>query len=307
MGSDCTVLIPTVDRPFELDQAIESVVGQSVKPAAVLIVSDGYDLPSEVIEKWAGRLNNIRATQTGARVGPSAARNAGIALADTEFVAFLDDDDLFLPNHLETCVDILRREDADMVYGGAFVCPTRQYPGRRLSKRGSRIKAHDFNRSVLLCGNIIPTSAVVVRTSMLQAFDEGLHHCEDWELWLRLVERHRLRVEFSGSVSSVYHQIPDAGGAVQDGYRTAPTPFTLARADLYSRWGSTDTLVEAGRTCLLEFDRRLDELICAGGTPPFAVFERILFLVANSIRHGVPPSTELLEQLFRPGKAGAHD
>lgn len=107
--------------------------------------------------------------------GPSVVRNGLLAAAAGEWVATLDDDDLFQPHHLER----LSRETGDIIYGWCEVTGKPWNPNRH------------FNADELRQGNYIPATALI-RTSLLRDLG-GWHRdprggYEDWDLWLRALE-----------------------------------------------------------------------------------------------------------------------
>lgn len=114
-----SVVIPTIGRT-SLRTAVESVVQQSVD-AEILIVDDS---PNSVVEDMA--LPDVAVIPTGGGQGAGKARNIGIAAARGEFIAFLDDDDVWLPRHLANAVHELRlHPGADIYASRALVvrCP----------------------------------------------------------------------------------------------------------------------------------------------------------------------------------------
>jgi len=93
-----TVVIPAYDRAHLLGRAIDSVLGQTLTPAAVIVVDDGsVDDTKAVVQAYGDEVRYVWQLNAGG----AAARNHGVELAETEWVAFLDSDDLWLPNHLE--------------------------------------------------------------------------------------------------------------------------------------------------------------------------------------------------------------
>jgi glycosyltransferase involved in cell wall biosynthesis len=107
---DYAVIIPTRDRQRSglLAQAVDSVLGQTLPAAEVIVVSDG---PADAVrEALAGRPVGIVERP---RNGEASARNAGIAAARSEWICFLDDDDLWHPDFLRT-TDEFRRENKDV-------------------------------------------------------------------------------------------------------------------------------------------------------------------------------------------------
>ena len=124
--------------------------------------------------------------------GPAAARNRGVAMARAGLIAFLDSDDLWMPNKLERQLAFMRR------HPGCAIAQTREFwlrdgrrvnPGRRHRKRSGDI----FIDSLRTC--LISPSAVIMKRELFEAaggFDERLAACEDYDLWLRLLVKHEV-------------------------------------------------------------------------------------------------------------------
>ena len=97
--ADVSVIIPYHDREQYVDEAIRSVQAQTVRPLEIIIVNDGSEKASrQHLDRWAGICRVIDLEKS---VGPSAARNEGIRRARGQFIAFLDDDDIWMPHKLE--------------------------------------------------------------------------------------------------------------------------------------------------------------------------------------------------------------
>lgn len=181
LGDDVTVVIPTRDRGHRLPATIASVHAQTARPAMTIVVDDGSATP--VAPALAG-LPDVRVIRHDASRGVAAARNAGVLAAETEWVALLDDDDLWAPEKLER--QLAAGRDADWVFGTALV----------VDGRGGLLETHDAPgvarlTAALREGNVIPagSSNVLARRAALVAaglFDETLRHYADWDLWLRL-------------------------------------------------------------------------------------------------------------------------
>lgn len=98
-AADVSVVIPFHNREQYIDEAIQSVLAQTVKPLEIIVVNDASDKESrQRLDHWAGVCRIIDLKKN---VGPAAARNEGIRQAKGQFIAFLDDDDLWLPQKLE--------------------------------------------------------------------------------------------------------------------------------------------------------------------------------------------------------------
>ncbi|MBP7832346.1 MAG: glycosyltransferase family 2 protein [Candidatus Levybacteria bacterium] len=117
MKSYVSIIIPTYNRAKFLMDALESVRQQTLPPLEIIVVDDGSsDDTRKVLSESGFKVNYIYQKNRG----PAAARNAGIAVARGNVIAFLDDDDLLVPNALELCVGHLERKAAfgvDVVLG----------------------------------------------------------------------------------------------------------------------------------------------------------------------------------------------
>ena len=105
------VIMPTYKRPEQLVQAAESVLRQEVKDFVLMIVDDGAGLPDNLPRD--PRVTAVSLSRNSAVLG--LVRNVGIRLTDSKFIAFLDDDNLWTPNHLTVTTAALEA-GADLVY-----------------------------------------------------------------------------------------------------------------------------------------------------------------------------------------------
>src|SRR5579863_9105280 len=97
--SDISVIIPFYNRERYMDEAVQSVLSQTLKPLEILIVNDcSSESSRKFLDRYAGVCKIVDLPKN---VGLAGARNAGIRVARGEFIALLDDDDICLPNRLE--------------------------------------------------------------------------------------------------------------------------------------------------------------------------------------------------------------
>ena len=180
-----SVVIPLYNLGRFVGEAIESVLAQTVvaEDVETIVIDDGStDGGDAVVRRYVPRVRYVRQDNRGL----PAARNAGLACAQGEFVTFLDADDRFLPEMLATQLDVFAtRPDVGLVYTGfRFI----DGGGRPLGTNGwSRDEGDVFRRLVL--GNLIHPHLALVRREAAErigGFDERLGGAADWDFWLRL-------------------------------------------------------------------------------------------------------------------------
>lgn len=292
-----SVIIPTADRPGPLHRALRSLARQTFHDVEVIVVRDGGQPVRPVVDAWKHDLP-VAVIDVDPRHGASHARNTGLAAADGEYVAFLDDDDVYLPSHLHAAHRALDEGHADAVYGGALVSPRwiealPRHPDTLVRKD------YRFDDAFLLVANYLHTSSVVTRNfaATTVRFDEEMTHCEDWDLWLALRRVLGYRFAYLQEITCVYHQVPHPS-AVSTAYLTSPTPFTRARAHLYQKWPTSDPLVASYRDWFRQFDHRLDAHIQRGRAAPQQVYEHAVRGLHPGFLAGAPPSSTLLDNLL---------
>jgi glycosyltransferase involved in cell wall biosynthesis len=182
-----SVVIPTRNRSALIGTAIASALGQTLSDLEVIVVDDASeDGTADVVAAF--RDARLRFLRQGVRLGAPAARNAGIRSSSGEFVAFLDDDDEWFPDKLESQLEVFRRGASDLgvVYSSYMVVSrdTGRVVGRKVAeKRG------DLGNAILERNYVGSTSSVVVRRSALERvgpWDERLPSFQDYDLWIRL-------------------------------------------------------------------------------------------------------------------------
>lgn len=180
-----SVIIPTRNRAAFLPRAVQSAK-QAGSHIEIIVVDDGS---TDGTPGVCRQLSGIRYIRLPQNVGLAGARNAGILASAAEFVAFLDDDDLRLPDSLDSQVRALDASPtAAFCYGQVLIAdPLRQLPTGEILPQ--RCPSGDIFWE-LLEQNFIPVVSVVARRKALmecQMFSDE-KRVEDWELWLRMTE-----------------------------------------------------------------------------------------------------------------------
>lgn len=186
-----SVIVPTHDRPAMLKLALESLLAQTFRDFEIVVVNDaGADVQHVLAAlEPAARERRISYVSHAVNRGLAAARNSGLGVARGRWVAYLDDDDRFFPEHLAILVEALEAGAARAVYSDALrVVQVRDGDGYRTIKR-DLLYSNDFDRRRLLVNNQFPVLCMMHERACLDrvgGFDESLTSHEDWDLWLRM-------------------------------------------------------------------------------------------------------------------------
>lgn len=182
------VVVPTRNRSRLLATTLRSVLRQRDVDLEVVVVDEAStDDTQQVVAAFADR--RLRAVRHPIALGPNAARNRGARETQGDWLAFVDDDDLWAPDKLARQVGAAEEAGCDWVYAGSVNVNERlevvhglpPFPPAEVVARLRRY-------------NAIPASAsnVVVRRQVFAAqggFNEELRSCEEWDLWLRLARQ----------------------------------------------------------------------------------------------------------------------
>ena len=183
-----SVIIPTKDRPEMLAQAIQSVLNQTFTELEIIVVNDGGVDVQSVISRLNTR-GNIVYKKHDHTLERSAARNTGIRAARGKYIAYLDDDDNYYPNHIETLVKFLENSEYKIAYTDAVMAQQEKQNGQYITVHRSQPYSSDFDNDKILVNNFIPILCVMHEKSCLDQiglFDETLTTHEDWDVWIRL-------------------------------------------------------------------------------------------------------------------------
>jgi glycosyltransferase involved in cell wall biosynthesis len=181
-------VIATRNRPALAVRAARNALAQTHPLTELVVVDDGsvprlrlpHDLASDA------RVDLVRLDRSRGR---GAARNVGISVLSTPLVAFLDDDDLWHPRKTAVQVAALRACGPEVAAVGT---------GFRLWSRPVRVSVppseHAMPLALLESFGVCTSTVLARRAALLEAggFAEHLARCEDWDLWLRLSDRHRI-------------------------------------------------------------------------------------------------------------------
>lgn len=189
-----SVIIPTKDRPEMLELAVKSVLDQTYKNLEIIVVNDGgVDVQTRLDQlNTRGNITYLKHPNNQER---SAARNTGIHVAKGKYIAFLDDDDTYYPDHIQTLVEFLQNSDYQIAYTDAVMAEQERRDDKYITVNSSVPYSLDFDYDKILVSNYIPNLCLMYDKSCLDAvglFDTSLHTHEDWDLIIKLSRRYRL-------------------------------------------------------------------------------------------------------------------
>ncbi len=189
-----SVIIPAYNVAPYIGETLDSVFAQTFADYEVIVVNDGSPDTEDLeraLARFIGRLDYLKQENRGA----SAARNTGLHAAQGELVAFLDADDLWLPNYLDEQVKFMRARVCDLVCADAevFNDASREEKTYMESLMADAPPTGDVTFLGLLSAEqSLITSGVVARRELVLEvglFDEALRNSQDFDLWLRLARQ----------------------------------------------------------------------------------------------------------------------
>ena len=187
-----SIIIPTYNRPDFLKKALESIVTQTYKNIEAIVINDAGKDVSDIIDTFQGRLT-VKYLSNTLNQDRAAARNTAIKHASGQYIAYLDDDDVFYPDHIETALKVLTTTDYKVVYTDACrACQIKDGNSYKTIKKDVPYSI-DYTKGIFYKTNITPILCVVHDRACLEGvgmFDESLSVLEDWDLWIRMAEKY---------------------------------------------------------------------------------------------------------------------
>ncbi|MFN3683870.1 MAG: glycosyltransferase family 2 protein [Fimbriimonadaceae bacterium] len=234
MSADVEFIVPVFNDTRFLESSLDSVLAQRGVRARAILVDDG----SEALDA-AARFGEHPAVARAVRIGHagvSAARNAGLRLAESPVVGLLDADDLLEPDFCFRLMGELEREDADLAY-----C---DYDRFVETETGARVVRYSVDQGLEAADPLerivqanLPTGTYLLRAEVARAagsFRESIRHGEDWEWLMRVAEASRRWVHVKGTL---FHYRETEGSASGDFEQMYVQPGRILRAFL-DRHGS---------------------------------------------------------------------
>nr|WP_288466437.1 glycosyltransferase [uncultured Pseudomonas sp.] len=246
-----SIIVTTYNRRELLRFALDSVKAQTLQDFEVILVNDHGEGVESLLESYPYCITYLR---QGRNAGPAAARNAAHRLARGQYLVYLDDDDVFLPAHLQVLADALQKHPGEVVYSDALFIAERVENGvRHVINQEQRYPHGDYSRERLLVDNYIPVNTFAwPRSAALEVggFDETLSGLEDWDFLMRLAARlpfHHVQQE------TVQVRMRADESSVERRSQQALKDYPALYKEMYRRHGDTGSAaVKAGRVSLLQ-------------------------------------------------------
>jgi glycosyltransferase involved in cell wall biosynthesis len=196
--SKVTVIIPTFKRSNMLSRAIDSVLNQTYQNLEIIVIDDNdpsskYRKETEIVMEKYKEIEKVKYIKHECNKNGSAARNTGIKNSNSEYIAFLDDDDEYLPRKIELSVD--RMETLGESWAGCYTAykkmlKNNHYQNSLGNKEGSLL-LETLARNVFLGGgsNLFLRRKAIVD---IGGFDETFKRNQDIEFLVRLFQKYKI-------------------------------------------------------------------------------------------------------------------
>jgi glycosyltransferase involved in cell wall biosynthesis len=221
-GLVVSVLIPTFNRPRYLSEALASVLRQTYTNLEVIVVNDGGQDVSNIVNSFGDR--RVIFINRNQNRGKAFSLNQALTRATGKYIAYLDDDDLYYPNHIEMLVNALENgTDCQVVYSDFYkvCCKVSQDGTRQVLSKVLEI-SRDFDRFFMLYFNHVLHVCLMHTRDLLEKtgpYNEKLNVLIDWDITRRLV------------FFSDFHHVPQITGEYYSPIGQSDRISVLRRAD----------------------------------------------------------------------------
>lgn len=194
--SKVSVIVRTIGNLHYLEKAIYSVINQTYKNIELVIIEDGSDKAKKLVEQFKDFNIIYKSVE---KMGRCNAGNVGLETATGDFVNFLDEDDLFYCDHVETLINAIdSKPEMGAVWSSAFSVKTDINKDSKVYSDKEYTLAHteEPNSETILHTNFFPIQAVLFRRECydtLGGFDPEIDLLEDWDLWIKYMKKYEFR------------------------------------------------------------------------------------------------------------------
>ncbi len=215
-----SIIIPYFNSINTIERALTSILYQTFNNYEVILINDGSkDITIEFINSFIDKFNflgiNLIYINLINNAGPSVARNIGWENAKGEYICFLDADDMWHPNKLNTCNIFINILNPDFIFHNSGISQTGNL---------SEILNHEYsinNFIILKCNkfkwflkNLAVTPSVLIKREVKLRFNEKMKYCEDYDLWLRIAFSNKSVYQIKGSALTFLGKAPMTGNGL---------------------------------------------------------------------------------------------
>ena len=260
-----SVVIPLFNKERHIERAIRSAAAQTVPPTEIIVVDDGStDASAGIVKCLAEEIAGIRLIQQE-NGGVSRARNVGIQVAGSEYIAFLDADDEWFDDFLEEIEHLIWEFPEAGLYSTAYTAvggdrdkiadQVGKIPGNSI-----HVQIHNYFKAGFR-GSPVWTSATVVPKSTFEdvgMFIDGAGRGQDLEMWGRISLRYD--IAFSRKVCAAYHLDADNRSNTAEMRARHPKASRWWVLDLLEEWCGIPDISDDKRRWIKEWIRKSDFL-----------------------------------------------
>ena len=186
MDNLVSIITPAFNSAKYISETIQSVLNQTYDNWELLIVDDGsLDNTVDIVKRFTKQDNRIHLYRLKSNSGPAVSRNKGITEAKGQYIAFLDADDLWKPEKLETQLNFMKSENCDICFSSYELINEKGFPLNKLVKA-----VPVLNYKKLLKSNYVGNLTGIYNAVVLGKITvPNLKKRQDWLLWIKAIKK----------------------------------------------------------------------------------------------------------------------
>lgn len=238
-----SIICPAFNADKFIQETIDSVIKQTYTNWELIIVDDGStDNTADIVKNNSVVDNRIKYIwQKNGKQGK--ARNAALKVAKGTLIAFIDSDDVWLPNKLEHQINLLNNTNADLIFGYSYLIKNNQFSVETIGK-GKGIYQGNSAIELLLYHHAFIMSTILTKKSIIDSVngfgeDEIYQYCEDWHFWLKLALNNF--IFFTDCNPVMYYRLHQNSATAIE--KNMHQKFFYALYDLFQKFPNQDLLI----------------------------------------------------------------
>ena len=247
-----SVIVRTVNRPGLLANALNSLLNQTLTDFEVVLVNDGGPDLDDLLESYNGRIN-ISYVRNKDSHGRTNALNEGISESKGDWIAILDDDDIFYPWHLETMYTVAINQTRYNFFYGTYNHALINVESGNTPIEVLSVAPFEFSQRELMIGNHIPINTWFLNREIFRdfdGFDPTFDVLEDYDFLLKISSKYEFKLV--KKVIAEYRLYLSKLNSIIVNRQS----FPLALERIYSRYPSSNQIITTQRNQMLELHRK---------------------------------------------------